>query len=359
MGTTLCPPKGGHFVVPVGMGPGSPEPLGPSLVEVTAGSGPDATCTLNFAVRGGARAERTAGDGAAGPAGPALRTCLRGAHHCDPRATSPGSLDAFQGPPLPQAPTRARPLPPLPNQTQVFSRHAAAMSLCILRRDGGGYLEVGLDPLTHRTGDVWHVQLTGLKSVGGLVYGWRAAGQTTWAGEGAAARRVRGEEGGWGAGVTARSGPAARPCRGPIWWSRWLASPVHSNAPARTHRRAALTHSPHLHYTPPLALRPPPPSPHKDGGCFHAAYIMLDPYCPRALPVELPQAAYDAAPLLPPGGRLPGPVLLGSLCHLTEGFDWGGSPPDGPRRSLEESVLLELDVQEFTTGGLRGGEAGG
>jgi hypothetical protein len=79
---------------------------------------------------------------------------------------------------------------------------------------------------------------------------------------------------------------------------------------------------------------------------------MLDPYCPRALPVTLPQAAYDAAPLLPPQGRLPGPVLLGSLSHLTEAFDWGMSPAPGPRRSLEESVLLELDVADFTAGGL-------
>lgn len=49
-GTALGPLEGGHFIVPVGMGAGSPEPLGPSLVEVTAGSGPEATCTINFAV---------------------------------------------------------------------------------------------------------------------------------------------------------------------------------------------------------------------------------------------------------------------------------------------------------------------
>lgn len=80
---------------------------------------------------------------------------------------------------------------------------------------------------------------------------------------------------------------------------------------------------------------------------------MLDPHCPRALPVTLPQAAYDSAPLLPPGGRLPGPVLLGSLAHLTESFDWGSQSErgvDGPHSSLEETVLLELDVAEFTSG---------
>lgn len=37
-----------------------------------------------------------------------------------------------------------------------------------MRADGGGYLEVALDPDTNRTGDVWHVQLSGLKVVGRL-----------------------------------------------------------------------------------------------------------------------------------------------------------------------------------------------
>ena len=79
---------------------------------------------------------------------------------------------------------------------------------------------------------------------------------------------------------------------------------------------------------------------------------MLDPYCPRALPVTLPQAAYDSAPLLPPQGRLPGPVLLGSLAHLTESFDWGAAGATRPRHSLEDTVLLELDVADFTSGRL-------
>jgi pullulanase/glycogen debranching enzyme len=46
---------------------------------------------------------------------------------------------------------------------QVFSRHATAMSLCLMRADGSGYLEVSLDPITNKSGDVWHVQLSGLK----------------------------------------------------------------------------------------------------------------------------------------------------------------------------------------------------
>eukprot|EP00878_Enallax_costatus_P025353 GHUV01027123.1.p1 GENE.GHUV01027123.1~~GHUV01027123.1.p1 ORF type:complete len:648 (+),score=120.67 GHUV01027123.1:549-2492(+) len=141
------------------------------------------------------------------------------------------------------------------------------MSLCLMRADGSGYLEVMLDPYTNRTGDVWHIQLSGLKDVANLVYGWRPnnSSQPTWA----------------------------------------------------------------------------------EGGRFHPAYIMLDPYCPRALPIQLPQAAYDAAPLLPPEGCV-GTCLLGSLAHLVDTFDWQGVTR--PNRTLEETVIVELDVAGFTTG---------
>jgi hypothetical protein len=36
------------------------------------------------------------------------------------------------------------------------------------------------------------------------------------------------------------------------------------------------------------------------------------------------QAAYDAAPMLPPEGSVKGPCLLGSLSFLTDDFDWEG-----------------------------------
>eukprot|EP00879_Flechtneria_rotunda_P022431 GHRR01023681.1.p1 GENE.GHRR01023681.1~~GHRR01023681.1.p1 ORF type:complete len:577 (+),score=194.30 GHRR01023681.1:772-2502(+) len=189
---------GCHFALPIGLGPGKPHPLGPTLMSASKASRPqDVVCTMNFA---------------------------------------------------------------------VFSRHATNMNLCLMRADGTGYLEVALDPATNRTGDVWHVQLPGLKDVGSLCYGWRPNGAGNWA----------------------------------------------------------------------------------EGGCFHPAYIMLDPYCPRALPVELPQAAYDAAPLLPPEGSVEGPCLLGSLAHLVDLFDWEGV--ERPTRTLEETVIVELDVAAFTTG---------
>lgn len=141
------------------------------------------------------------------------------------------------------------------------------MSICLMRRDGSSYLEILLDPSRHRTGDVWHCQLSNLKHLAGLVYGWRANGEGLWA----------------------------------------------------------------------------------DGGKFHAAYIMLDPYCPVAVPVQLPQAAYDSAPLLPPEGAVGGPCLLGSLAGFCEDFDWEGT--QRPRTPLEDTVILEVDVEAFTTGG--------
>lgn len=41
------------------------------------------------------------------------------------------------------------------------------------------------------------------------------------------------------------------------------------------------------------------------------------------------QAAYDAAPMLPPEGAVKGPCLLGSLSFLVDDFDWGGETGAG------------------------------
>lgn len=169
MSTTIGPRQGSHFVVPVGLGAGTPGPLGPSLVEVTGGSGPDAQATLNFAVSVAAAAS--------------LEGMLTDTWHA--LAAKRPLLGTALSRPAQAVVVRlaVQPFPRSPRAcAQVFSRHAASMSLCLLRADGGGYLEVGLDPGANRTGDVWHVQIRGLKGVGGLVYGWRAGGDKTWAG---------------------------------------------------------------------------------------------------------------------------------------------------------------------------------
>ena len=66
----------------------------------------------------------------------------------------------------------------------VVSRHATAMSLCMVRvaADGssGGYLEIALDLLVNRTGDVWHARVEGLMDIGSLCYGWRADADISW-----------------------------------------------------------------------------------------------------------------------------------------------------------------------------------
>lgn len=63
-----------------------------------------------------------------------------------------------------------------------------------------------------------------------------------------------------------------------------------------------------------------------------------------------PQAAYDAAPLLPPEGSLSRPVVLGSLSMWggEQAFDWGTSRR--PAAALEGTVAYEVDVYAFTTG---------
>ncbi len=56
----------------------------------------------------------------------------------------------------------------------VFSRHATAVSLVLFQTgDAGSQIELPLDPDVHRTGDVWHVFIGGLKD--GFEYGYRVA----------------------------------------------------------------------------------------------------------------------------------------------------------------------------------------
>ncbi|KAF5835118.1 glycoside hydrolase superfamily [Dunaliella salina] len=116
------PRHGSYMAVPLGMDAGTPSPAGASIVAVSNASSPQqASCTVNFA---------------------------------------------------------------------VFSRHAASISLCIVRvkpgedpnsaLQGSGVLEIALDPVTNKTGDMWHVCVTGLKDIGMMCYGWRADGDTTW-----------------------------------------------------------------------------------------------------------------------------------------------------------------------------------
>ena len=54
----------------------------------------------------------------------------------------------------------------------VFSRNATAVSLLIYAsaQDNGPSREIALSPVTNRTGDIWHVELTGAGP--GLLYNW-------------------------------------------------------------------------------------------------------------------------------------------------------------------------------------------
>lgn len=69
----------------------------------------------------------------------------------------------------------------------VFSQHAKAVMLVLVRRRKGaaegaqkGFLEIALDPAVNKTGGVWHVALEGLRDLNSLYYGWRAEGSVRW-----------------------------------------------------------------------------------------------------------------------------------------------------------------------------------
>lgn len=46
--------------------------------------------------------------------------------------------------------------------------------------EASSYLEVALDPVVNKTGDVWHIALDGLRRLDTLAYGWRAGGDIEW-----------------------------------------------------------------------------------------------------------------------------------------------------------------------------------
>jgi len=54
----------------------------------------------------------------------------------------------------------------------VWSRHATRMTLALFAPGGAPRAELALDPATHRTGDVWHAFVPGVRA--GAEYGWRA-----------------------------------------------------------------------------------------------------------------------------------------------------------------------------------------
>src|SRR5947209_19740531 len=57
----------------------------------------------------------------------------------------------------------------------LLCRHGTRVSLALSRADADEPLaEIELHPRKHRTGDVWHIQVTGLPAT--FCYGWRVDG---------------------------------------------------------------------------------------------------------------------------------------------------------------------------------------
>jgi len=291
-------PAGGHFLLPVGVGRGTPRPLGPSVVGRAAAS--DGAADVNFAVHSrhaGAMSlcilRRAAAEGASSP---------RGGDGGGPRAAGQAPAATVT------AAAAAAPLSAATALSSAADRSSAR----------GGYLEISLDPSVNRTGDVWHVAVRGLRAPRDLLYGWRADGAPG---------------------------------------TSWMA-----------------------------------------GGCFHPGFLLLDPYAPSAALAALPPDAAllaAGAPALPPAGADGARhALLGSLAPLLSGDMTGGDPggwaaaarlaesvaplgaPTGaaaaarapsaaaaaaaavtaaslaarrPRRPLASTVLVEVDLRELSS----------
>eukprot|EP00887_Chlorella_sp_A99_P002052 scaffold18.g2052.t1 len=143
----VTPLRGRHFTALAGMLPGSPTPLGPSLA---APPEPAPSAGQNKA-----RGKRAAAAGAhADPSTPAnFAVRCRGADRV--------SLVLLKPPALPGQEGGAD-----HNRQQRQQQWVA--------------VEMALDPVLHRTGDVWHVALPALPAPAGLCYGWRADGDVSW-----------------------------------------------------------------------------------------------------------------------------------------------------------------------------------
>lgn len=284
-GCYVTPLQGRHFTALTGLLAGSPGPLGASLVPEPAAAG-------------GTRHRRTA----AAAAAPTLNFAVR-------------------------------------------CRGAERLALLLLKPPAGeggrwGVVEVALDPVLHRTGDVWHAALPGLPApaLGGLCYGWRADGDVSWEGG------FRLQPGGKG-GIVQQRGP-----HGCVRFR--LACAAEADATGAG---------------PPQPPDSAPPEPDQ---------VLLDPCCP--LLAYLPAAVAATSPLpLPSVTLLRGDgseervAVLSSLAGLAEQLrrcaaaaaaaasaasgkkemegEEGLVP--GPNHPLEELRVLEVDVRSFAAGG--------
>ncbi|MEW5311390.1 MAG: hypothetical protein WDW38_003111 [Sanguina aurantia] len=123
------------FSVPLGLSPGSCQPLGPSIVlnspRLSLASTPEdlarATSSVNFTLYA--------------------------------RHASMASIFIVR----------------VPRENATGSSGASASVL-----SGAGVMEIVLDPRWNRSGDLWHICVEGLRDIGSLCYGWRLDGSSRW-----------------------------------------------------------------------------------------------------------------------------------------------------------------------------------
>lgn len=75
------------------------------------------------------------------------------------------------------------------SRLKALGSHAGGMMLRILRLDTATNpptvkksLNIALYPHTHRSGDIWHVQVDNLRNLDTLAYAWVAEGELGWRG---------------------------------------------------------------------------------------------------------------------------------------------------------------------------------
>eukprot|EP00892_Ulva_mutabilis_P009109 jgi/Ulvmu1/6570/UM003_0207.1 len=121
------------------------------------------------------------------PGKPVFITPKRGEFASIPVGLSCGRPDPLGCLALRAGDSPADPAGPLSANFSVVSRHAGGMILRILRLDMktepptvAKSLNFALHPATHKTGDIWHIQVDNLRNLDTLAYAWEAQGELGW-----------------------------------------------------------------------------------------------------------------------------------------------------------------------------------
>jgi hypothetical protein len=190
-------------------------------------------------------------------------------------------------------------------------------------------MEIALDPLLNRTGDVWHACVASLRDVSSLCYGWRADADISW-----------------------DAGNRFHPGWQPIAPSP---PPWHNSIPPTPCPECATLMTPSLQGIDMMCRQWVSGAGDfvsgmgRFSGLCNAGQVMLDPYAPVAVKVNLPEGINVPPPskgLAPVDPQTNPPALMGCLSSLVDGFDWEGT--SSPETPLSRTLVVEIDVPSFS-----------